>query len=135
MSLEKNKNVIFKFPVSSCEQSMACTGCHQQSFTENSESVQVHNQDVMTYRTSLNPLPRVYYEVFSTYEDQVIDGHILPYSHGICVDQFKTIDEVQKAISCYACGGCGFIVYKNAGWIRTPICVNGWKGFNEDGWF
>jgi len=130
----KNKNVVLKFPISSCEQSMACTGCHQRSYEEDSENVVVHNQDVITYQNSLDPLPRVYYEVFSNYEDSIIDGNVLPASHGISVDQFLTLDEVKNTISCYACGGCGFIVYKTAGWIRKPICVNGWKGYSENGW-
>jgi len=85
-------------------------------------------------QNSLDPLPRVYYEVFSNYEDSIIDGNVLPASHGISVDQFLTLDEVKNTISCYACGGCGFIVYKTAGWIRKPICVNGWKGYSENGW-
>ena len=135
--------VIFKFPVSSCEQSMDCGGCHQRSDWTNDMgprdlsregAISIHNQDVITYQKTLNPLPRVYYEVFSNYEDSVINGDILPAAHGISVEQFETLKEVSSTISCYACGGCGFIVYKVTGWIRQPVCVNGWKGFSENGW-
>jgi hypothetical protein len=130
------KEVTFKFPRSSCEQSVNCEGCHERSDwnIEENDSLVIHNKDVITYQTSLKPLPQVYYEIFSTYEDSLINEEILPGSHGLSVDQFLTLDEVRPTISCYACGGCSFIVYKVKGWIRTPICVNGWKGYSEDGW-
>ena len=134
--MPESKVVVFKFPPSSCEQSMDCRGCHQRSdWTNDSENIIIHNQDVITYQKTLNPLPRIYYEVFSNYEDSIVNGDILPAVHGISVEQFGTLQEVSTTISCYACGGCGFIVYKITGWIRKPICANGWKGFSEDGWF
>jgi hypothetical protein len=134
--------VIFKFPPTSCEQSMDCTGCHQRSdwafdetfFPKSLENVVVNNQDVITYQKSLNPLPQVYCEVFSNYEDSLINGDVLPAAHGISVEQFRTLKEVEKAVLCSECGGCGFIVYKTTGWICTPICVNGWKGYPQNGW-
>ncbi len=128
----------FKFPLTSCQISMNCTGCQEldycQSDNLHNQNI-IHNQDIITHNNQLCPIPKIYYEVFSTYEDIILENNeLLPGFHAISVNQFQTIEEVENIISCYACGGCPFIVYKIKGWVRTPICVNCWKGYKETGW-
>lgn len=121
------------FPKEECDRSLCCDGCDERQFEK---GMTVHNQDVITYMTCLGILPEIYYEIFSIYEDSIMEptGHLLPASHKISVCQFKTLKEIESEVGCLACGGCCFIVYKIKNGISRPICANGWKGILQDGW-
>lgn len=131
---------VLKFDIINCKQSICCNGCNIEDFDDiicfkkNSNNPCIHNQDIFTYNTKLSTLPRKYYEIFSTYEHSFIEKDFLPESHSIMVDQYLTIDEVMHTLSCYACGGAAFISYKVVDSKKTPICVNGWRGFEKNGW-
>ena len=133
------KSGILKFDISNCKESLCCNGCDIEEydvsiFNKYSNNTFIHNQDVIYYNEVLSSLPRKYYEIFSVYDHSLIGEDFLPASHHIMIDQYLTIDEVSDTLSCYACGGAGFIAFKVVDSKRSPICTNGWKGFEKNGW-
>jgi len=133
-----------------CEESVYCRGCFSRFTASNliydcergelpmRENQWICNRDYATYKQELKCIEpnQVYYEVHHIYEFDVEmeeTGDLVPSSHNITVNQYRTIEEAFSATSCYMCGGVAYVIYEMRGcthrvleshyWWRGKECV------------